>query len=547
MKFVLLKATFIVALFFLAKTTKAQVYENANNEVLNILYRFAQKGFINLNDIVIPIDRFQVKQALEEINSKYSIKLSTTEKNEIQFYLAEYFNDFKQVDSLKSNVSIFQKDRANRFRVFSSNNQAASIFIDPIAGVNQSLFSNNKSTTQYFNGLRFWGYLGKKKRIGYNFLFRNVVEKGDSLDFSRNFNQSQGVINTAINRTNEINFAEVNVNINYRFNRGFIAFGRENLNIGYGAFGKPILSSKAPSFVNIRLQYEPFKWLQFDYFHGWLNSNLVDSGLSNSNQGYFREILTPKFFANHALTFKPSKKLWLTIGESMVYSDRFDIGYLIPFNFFKPYDIYVSSYRLPAGSNNQFYAQLSSRNYIKNTHIYASLFIDELRLATLFDKKRERNQVGYNIGFNATDFLLHYLTVGFEYTKIRGGVYNNIIAAQTYTNAGYIMGDWMGQNADRVGAFIRYTPKARLKLNAWVYYIRKGKEHTITQQYDNNPSTPFLHEQLFTQLNIGFVVKYEILHSLKVFGLVEQTNRNYLTTIGINSVSTFSSGVSFGF
>jgi len=544
-----IKAIFLIAFFFLSTIlTKAQVYESLNNESYNLLYRFAQKGFINWNDFVLPLDRYACKEALIAVKKNHSDKLTEIEKKEIEFYLSEFLSEFSKSDSLTEHTYILKKDGYNRKRFFYSLNSDASIYIDPIVGFNSSQFSNGKSTTQYFNGLRLWGYLGKLKRIGYNFTFRNVVEKGDSLDFTRGFSQTPGIINTSINKQTEINFTDINVNVAYRFNKGFVSFGRENINIGYGEFGKPILSSKSPSFINIRLNYRPFKWLQFDFFHGWLNSNILDSNLSYLNQGYVREIFTPKFIASHAFTLKPNDKISFSLGESMVYSDKFDIGYVLPINFFKSYDTHVSNYRLPAGSNNQFYLQLSLRNYFKNTHLYGSLFIDEIRLATVFNSKKERNQLGYNLGVNITDFFVHYLSVGTEYTRIRGGVYNNIIAAQTYTNSNFSLGDWMGQNADRLGIYLKYKPKAKLKFNVWNTFIRKARELTVQEQYDETtPSTSFMNEKLFSQNNFGLSIHYELIQTLKCFATIERVKRTYVTNNQLSRNTNFCLGISYGF
>jgi hypothetical protein len=47
--------------------------------------------------------------------------------------------------------------------------------------------------------------------------------------------------------------------------------------LGYGNGGKIILSDKAPSAPQFRIDLTPVKWLSFNYAHFWLNSQLIDS------------------------------------------------------------------------------------------------------------------------------------------------------------------------------------------------------------------------------------------------------------------------------
>ena len=77
----------------------------------------------------------------------------------------------------------------------------------------------------------------------------------------------------------------------------------------------------------------------------------------NSIYGTDREMYVSKFMATHSLDFFPIKGLALSIGESIIYSDKMDMGYLIPIMFFKAYDQISSKYRINSGSNGQFFFQ----------------------------------------------------------------------------------------------------------------------------------------------------------------------------------------------
>jgi hypothetical protein len=288
--------------------------------------------------------------------------------------------------------------------------------------------------------------------------------------------------------------------------------------------------------------------------HAWLNSNVIDSnriyGTGNTVYGGQRILFVPKYMATHTLTFKPNKKTDISIGESIIYSDQMNIGYLIPIMFFKIYDNLTSNNNVLAGSNGQFFFQVSSRNWLKKTQLYSTLFVDEIRVAKIFSRSENRNQLGFNVGASVTDVFIPELTLNAEYTRVNPFVYNNLIPSQTYTNSGYYLGDWMGNNFDRIILSAKYTPVAKLKCILRYQYIRKGGPGTLDQQYNqgyNTPSylTPFLFDYQYSQQEIFINFSYQWIHNLYLnayFSSVHQNNKINLTTTSI-----VSSGIGFSY
>jgi hypothetical protein len=223
-----------------------------------------------------------------------------------------------------------------------------------------------------------------------------------------------------------------------------------------------------------------------------------------------------------------------------------DVGYLIPVNFFKVYDNIVNNGNILAGSNGQLFFQLSSRNKLPNTHLYTSLFIDEIRTSTMFDKNKSRNQLGYTFGASVTDFLLPYLTVSLEYTRVNPFVYNNLIPAQEYTSFQNSLGDWMGNNFDRVFASLRYTPIPRLKCLLSYQSIRKGGAGTVEQQYFQQPQPGFLFDPLFNRKEITFRCSYELINNLQLMGWYSQIRQQTLPAATWTTTQMASIGFTFG-
>jgi hypothetical protein len=522
------KIRFVLVLFLLsliANLSSAQtIWENKNAEAYGYLARMAQKGFIQLNDIIKPIERSKIANALQQLYQQKN-SLSAIELKELEFYLQEYNQDIVADTVLKNEIGFFVKDAHQRARMFFIHTKDFSMNLDPNVSVHR-IGGGGLDITQMSNGLNLWGRVGKK--WGYQLLYRDVTESGtvrdyytvNKLDFRRQESKT-GIILVGLNNAKKINHSDIRATINYNFKNGSISFGKDQIVWGYGENGRIVLSDRAPSFPLIRLDYNPVKWLRFNYFHGWLNSEIVDSTktyptYNGGVSGDIRIINRQKYIASHTLQFNLKKGLDLAIGESIIYSDQIDPGFLIPINLFKIYDNNKSNYLINAGSNGQYFLQLSSRNQIKNTHLYGSLFIDEIRIASIFDKSKSRNQLGYTLGASVTDYFTPYLTLGAEYTRVNPFVYNNLIPAQTYTQFNYPLGDWMGSNFHRKMFFAKYNYLPKLKLYARVQFMNKGEEGSVYDQYNAEPQPSFLSDYKQTRNDLFFQASYEWLNNLYI-------------------------------
>ena len=186
--------------------------------------------------------------------------------------------------------------------------------------------------------------------------------------------------------------------------------------------------------------------------------------------------------------------------------------------FFKLADHYLGNYDNNIGDNAQFFVGISSRNHIKNTHLYGTLFIDEISIDNLLKNKLEHNQTGFTLGTSITDVPVNNLTYTIEYTKIYPFVYKHFIPTDTYENDAYTLGHWMGNNGDLIYAAINYRFLRGLQLSIWGQYIRKGEE--IDPKYSwspeglNLPYPGFLSGLRTNYLYGGLDFKYEIIHNL---------------------------------
>ena len=534
--------TFLFILAFFIQGISQNVWENSNSEVHPFLYRMAQKGFIEYNDLIKPINRTSVLNALNSLNPKDST-LSVLEKKELAFYLQEYTRPFKE------QISLFKKDQNKRWRAGAIVSNDFEFYIDPLLGIN-NFSGSNKNLRQLSNGFELWGTAGKNKSLGYQVYYRDYTETGTVNNNFREESATPGNILIGTKSDNKINYTDIRANINYSFKKGNISFGKDNLIWGYGENSNIVLSNKAPSYPYIRLDYKPLKWLNFNYTHAWLNSNIADSSLSYfTNTGRidndFRLVFVQKYLATHSIELVAMKGLNIAIGESIVYSDKMDAGFLIPINLFKFYDNNRSNYLIEAGSNGQYFLSASSRNQIKNTHLYSTLFIDEIKVSSIFNKTESRNQLGYNLGGSITDIIIPYLSLGAEYSRVNPFVYSNLISAQTYTSYNYSLGDWMGNNFDKAIVFAKYTPIAKLKLVARYQKIRKGGAGTIYEQYAVQPQPNFLFDYIKTRSDIFFQARYEYINNIYLSSSLTLMQTKF-TNGNLVKDNTYQLGISVG-
>jgi hypothetical protein len=501
--------------FFTYRVEAQVVWQDQNSEIYHFLSRQAAKGTIEFDDLIKPVPRKEIAQKLRELKEKEST-LSLTEQKELNFYLKE-FAEFQSI--AKDTLLILKKDEFSRWRAFSVREKGFLLNAEPVisAGIRKG---KNSSVNEWGNGLAFWGHAGKN--ISFQAYFEDITESGTGIDSIRILTPREGIIRTVTLNQNSINYSRFKGNITYAWGNGSLSVGNNQILWGYGENSRLVLSEKVPAYPNIRLDYRPLKWLQFNYTHGWLHSGLIDSAQSypkgNTVYGTDREFYIQKFFASHSLTFYPTKGLSLSLGESMVYSDRLKFAYLLPIMFFKAYDQHESKYNVPTGSNGQFFLQASSRNHIPKTHLHATLFIDEIRMTKVFNKVENRNQIGYNLGASVTDVILPYLTLGMEYTRLNPFMYQNLIPAQNYSSHNYSLGDWLGQNADRLTYWVKYNPVARLSMKVQMEHLRKGQDGNINDQYFAVPQPSFLSSGHESQKQILLEARYQLLNQLSIRG-----------------------------
>ena len=514
----LFNSLLIILLALTLQVAAQPVYERHTAEVNQYLARMAQKGLIFWEDNIQPLRMDIIAAALDSLQAR-APKLSGVEKSELSFY------------------QNFYRSVSNKYQLGYKNEDFSFKLFPVIAG---QLHSSD--SIQYFKrsiGINLYGTISK--RWGYQLSFQDITEKGSLIDTAKKSiaaSMETGFVKNSLFNNKSNNYTEIRANLTYAFKKGMLSIGQDYLTWGYGQGGKLVLSDKTPTYPYLRLDLQLTPWLRFNYSHAWLKSDIPDSSKSytipNSIYGGIREVMVQKFLAQHSLDIRLMKGLNLMLGESMLYTDRLNLGYFIPVMFFKAFDNYSGNNSITRGANGQFFFQLSSRNQLPNTHLYSTLFIDEIKISKVFNEVERRNHLGYTIGANITDLGLPYLTLGAEYTRIRPFVYRNFLPAQNYTSASFALGDWMGANADRLLLFANYTPIPRLKLQLKYQLVRKGEEGTLEQQYLQQPQPKFLFGERKQWNDLLFKATYEAIPRLNTQVFLRSLNGNLQLNAGLS-------------
>lgn len=106
-------------------------------------------------------------------------------------------------------------------------------------------------------------------------------------------------------------YSEMRGGITLSWKWGTVGLVKDRMEWGTSYNYPNIISTKAPSFAHLKLHLYPAKWFEFNYIHGWLVSEVVDSSRSYNYNGVQRDVFHGKYMAANLFTFKPWQKLIL--------------------------------------------------------------------------------------------------------------------------------------------------------------------------------------------------------------------------------------------
>ncbi len=230
---------------------------------------------------------------------------------------------------------------------------------------------------------------------------------------------------------------------------GTFKLGRSSLSIGDNISGSIILNDDCN-------EYGFFKWtyqmgdFEIDFADAMLIPDSTRSYLSED--GDHPKDYEDKHLVYHKLSWKPSEKFMMYVGEEVIYSGRgADLSYLLPHTFYR-----VTEHNLRDRDNILIFA---GYRYIPKDWMtfYGSFIFDELRKSELTsDWWGNKYALQTGVSFKSEFLMKPKLT--FEYTAARPWLYTHKIQENKFTHDQISLGHPDGAN------FVDFTTELNLRI-----------------------------------------------------------------------------------
>ena len=539
-------------------------------EVYDFLEELTTDGVIQSNAAVKPYTRDHIAALLREAQGKDSL-LNKRQKEDLQFYMQDYALELDTLPTYYSyghrhvtqwitkvsnlslvdpSLHILTKDKIFKMR------------LRPILGMD--LDYNKKGLLMHrvygadlqmdvAHHVSIWGSIRDNSWSGQGVTGSRVTQPGF-------LNNLAGVQYKEANYGGD--FSDSRGGISLYTWWGSIGVQRERIAWGDAQHCSNILSAHNPAVPMVTLQLTPCKWFQFDYFHAWLPSNVIDSTywyMEQQKNGVMEKEYRPanKFMAANMFTFMPCKYIQFGFGNSIVYAERnVQAAYFIPIAFYKSLDHLLTKGLRTENQNSQAFATITVRP-TDHLRLYGSFFLDEFKFDRLKKSNPQKNPVSYLVGFNWSGWPVKGLALRGEFMRSYIATYEHSIKVLDYTSNSYYMGHYMGSNAQSIFVQLSYRPTRSLRLTLdytcdtkyTAYdYIRGDIKNIISQE-------PFKNT-IWRNDEIKFRAVYEVFNNCYAHvdacynharaGLQEDLDR-YTPAYLQGKNLTFSCGLSFGF
>lgn len=483
------RLSFVFVALLMVGISKAQNIPQAlsYSPIYSFLDELAGDGYIHLNSAIKPYSRQMIAEKLVEARNHENYPyLSKRQKDDLDFYINAYA---LERDSVPENF--VQWTNHNNYNLslcdpafnYLTKDRIFKFSLRPILGMDIYASKKGGIIKRWFGAelnmdiahhLSIWGSL------------RDISWNGTAL-LSKNYYADQyAKIDGAkltkpgfINNLPGVQYKEANYGADFSDSKGgisaytwwgSISLQRENIAWGDAYHSSVIMSGRAPAVPMITLNLKPCRWFEFNYFHAWLVSNVVDSTSwynEHEKAGIIAREYRPhnKFMAANMFTFSPIPKLSFSFGNSIVYAENnVQAAYFIPIAFYKSLDHLMTKGLGVENQNSQVFFTINTRN-VDHLNLYASLYVDEFKFSRLKKSNPEHNPIAFQVGFNVTNWPVANLSLKGEFTRAGICTYTHSIDVLTYASNSYYLGAYGGDNSQNIFVELNYKPVRGLSLS----------------------------------------------------------------------------------
>lgn len=529
----------------------------ANEEIESFLDELSSEHLIDLNSSVRPYSRAFILQKLDEADAAVS-KLNTRQKKELKLYLDCYRPAWKRHFTFSGNPISFTFSSPPLLQESGPGGDvqsvaqgkrhrcapAVSISLVPMI-YEQYAMNEYGSINKSEIGAGIFGNIGK--HIGFSFgMIRGY--QSERLAGPVMFTPEPGQRwNSWSNGAGDYTDWTGQVVVSWKW--GSFGIIKDRFTWGDNYHGATIFSDKPPAFPHVRLHVKPAKWIEFNFISGILQSGVIDSNLTLREGDGSDTRYRQKYMSANLVTFIPWKYLDISLGNSVIYGDKFELAYTIPLLFYKSIDHTMSPEPgLTGGTNAQMFLDVSSRQ-IRHLHLYLTVFIDELKISRI-TSRNEHNFIGWKGGFRLSDLPVKNLSFTAEGTRTLPFVYQHNVTVTTYETDGFNLGSWMRDNSQEIFLLLEYRPLSRLRLGLSYCYSWHGDNFDYTTE--TSPTTvPVFHNMTWQNRSWAVCSSWALAGNTSIFLTYENSLKK--GDVSFNSPSfqggtnTVSGGVRVGF
>jgi hypothetical protein len=497
---------------FVGSSHAQVVFQPIGSPVYDFLDEMANMGLIELNTAVKPYSRRLIAEKLGEVDQSF---LTQRMSQDLAFYLKDFGKE--------TNVG---KDWTRRRDLVYHDSENFKFTLNPIIG-GKLMMNDSGSVFRRWNGAEAWAYAGE--HIGFYTSLRDNGTSDIMAEHPFLVNETGG--NYKLNQDGQINgrsdWSEMKGGITYSWKWGSVGIVKDDRVWGNNYNGANIFSNRNPSYAAIQFKVSPVEWFDFNYIHGWLVSEVLDSTRTYLlPNGQRRDVLHDKYMAANMFTFTPFKKVNISLGNSVVYGDvGINPAYLIPVMFYKSVDhTYNGTGSNRAGQNAQMFADFSFRRW-KKVHIYSTLYLDELSISNMWDEANHTNLLSWKFGTRLSN-LLPNTAFTFEYTRTNPWAYQHQIETTTFATNQYNMGHYLRDNSEELFVGLRFKPVRGLVFDVSYNRAVKGPDH----EYEEISGVPnvkglvWINSVAWSNTTIAFKANYELLNDVHIFAQALSAN-----------------------
>ncbi len=502
------------------------VYQDlTRTSIYDFIDELATLKLIELHSVIKPYSRKFIAEKLAEAEQTKDL-LNKRQRKQLEFYLKDYNLELqKDLSYLKRKKGAFRKRNDIAIPLnplsFQYKDSLFTLSLRPIYGL-EGLINNNSNSYNRWGGAEVFGYVGK--RFGFYASLRDVHQE-KVLVTPQYITPLEGG-NWKLDESGGGDYSEMRGGVTFTWNWGSVALVKDHFQWGDNYHGSEIISGRSPSFPYLQLTMNPVKWFTYNYVAGWLISEVIDSSRTYTIPNGHRDYFFNKFLAASMFTFNV-KNMDISIGNSAIScAPYFNPAYLSPFLFYANFSYSGdSAQKSYYGKNSQTFFNFSFRG-VKHLHLYASVFIDDLRLGST----GTASALGFKTGFRVSNFLLNNVSLAAEYTFNNQYNYTSVLynhssrdPVLTFASNRYGLGSYLLNNSQEFYGSVGYIPLRGLSVLVSYLFAERGPDPSEITDIENL-SVPLLKDLTWNEQAIGVSVRYEFLNNAFVY--VDYTSRN---------------------